>query len=51
MRQLYSDQDEVLFDAVRPVILNGIEDVITKPDFADRALFLTLKRVRSSREP
>jgi hypothetical protein len=22
-RQLYTDQDEVLFDAMRPVILNG----------------------------
>src|SRR6516162_4972095 len=26
VRQLYTDQDEVLFDATRPVILNGIED-------------------------
>ncbi len=26
VRQLYNDQDEVLFDAARPVILNGIED-------------------------
>jgi hypothetical protein len=25
VRQLYTDQDEVLFDAARPVILNGIE--------------------------
>ncbi len=42
VRQLYTDQDEVLFDAARPVILNGIEDVVTRPDLADRALFLTL---------
>jgi hypothetical protein len=26
VRQLYTDQDEVLFDASRPIILNGIED-------------------------
>jgi hypothetical protein len=38
VRQLYSDQDEVLFDAARPVILNGIEDIVTRPDLADRAL-------------
>jgi hypothetical protein len=25
VRQLYTDQDEVLFDAARPIILNGIE--------------------------
>jgi hypothetical protein len=31
VRQLYSDQDEVLFDAARPVILNGIEDIVTGP--------------------
>jgi hypothetical protein len=28
--------------AVRPVILNGIEDVITRPDLADRAILLML---------
>ena len=27
-----------LFAAARPVILNGIEDVITRPDLADRAI-------------
>jgi hypothetical protein len=31
VRQLYTDQDEVLFDAARPVILNGIEDIVTRP--------------------
>jgi len=28
--------------AARPAILNGIEDVVTRPDLADRAIFLTL---------
>src|SRR5215217_794982 len=45
VRQLYSDQDEVLFDAARPVILNGIEDIVTRPDLADRAVFLTLEPI------
>jgi hypothetical protein len=45
VRQLYSDQDEVLFDAARPVILNGIEEIVTRPDLADRALFLTLQAI------
>jgi hypothetical protein len=36
-----TDQDEVLFTAARPVILNGIEDVIARPDLADRAILLT----------
>jgi len=45
VRQLYTDQDEVLFDAARPVILNGIEDIVTRPDLADRAIFLTLEPI------
>jgi hypothetical protein len=36
VRRLYTDQDEVLFQAARPIVLNGIEDVITRPDLADR---------------
>jgi hypothetical protein len=32
----------VLVDVAGPVILNGIEDVVTRPDLGDRALFLTL---------
>jgi hypothetical protein len=49
VRQLYTDQDEVLFDATRPVILNGIEDVVTRPDLADRAVFLTLEPIPEER--
>ena len=41
-RRLFTDQDEILFAAARPVILNGIEDIITRPDLADRAILLTL---------
>ena len=49
VRQLYTDQDEVLFDAARPVILNGIEDIVTRPDLADRAIFLTLEPIAEER--
>jgi hypothetical protein len=49
VRQLYTDQDEVLFDAARPVILNGIEDIVTRPDLADRALLLTLAPIPEER--
>lgn len=48
-RQLYSDQDEALFDAMRPIILNGIEDIVTRPDLADRAVFLTLEPIPEDR--
>jgi hypothetical protein len=55
VRSLYTNNDEVLFDAARPQILNGIGDVITRPDLADRALFITLRPIpeekrRSDRE-
>jgi hypothetical protein len=41
-RRLFTDQDEILFTAPRRVILNGIENVITRPDLADRAILLML---------
>ena len=49
VRQLYTDQDEVLFDATRPVILNGIEEIVTRADLADRAIFLTLEPIPEER--
>jgi hypothetical protein len=49
VRRLYTDQDEVLFDAARPVILNGIEEIVTRPDLADRAVFLTLQPIPEER--
>src|ERR1700758_2219265 len=45
VRQLYTDDDEVLFQVARPLLLNSIEDVISRPDLADRAIFLTLPPV------
>jgi hypothetical protein len=42
LRQLHTDADEMLFQAARPTILNGIEDIITRQDLADRAIFLTM---------
>jgi hypothetical protein len=38
-RQLYTDADEVLFEGARPVIANGIEDFIERPDLAERSIF------------
>jgi hypothetical protein len=49
VRQLYTDRDEVLFQAARPIILNGIEDIITRPDLADRAIFLSLPQLPEER--
>jgi hypothetical protein len=48
-RQLYTDEDEALFDFQRPVILNGIEEFATRADLLDRALVITLPRIGEER--
>ena len=48
-RQLFTDEDEILFHATRPVILNGIEDVVCRADLADCAVFLTLGPISDDR--
>src|SRR5262245_27921564 len=46
VRQLYTDDEEVLFQAARPLLVNGIEDVVSRADLADRSIFLTLAPIR-----
>ena len=41
-RQLYSDDQETIFDATRPILLNGIDSVAVRGDLLDRALLLDL---------
>lgn len=42
-RQLYTDNEESLTRVCRPVILNGISDLLTFPDLARRAVLIELK--------
>jgi len=44
-RALYSNDDEAIFDATRPIILNGIEAVSSRPDLLDRAVSLNLEAI------
>ncbi len=44
-RTLYENREQELFDAMRPIILNGISDIATRPDLLDRAIVLTLPRI------
>lgn len=48
-RELYTDSEEVLFDAVRPVILNGIEELATRGDLLDRAVILYLPQISNEK--
>ena len=41
-RALYTDDDEHVLDAQRPVIINGIEELATRSDLLDRALVVEL---------
>jgi hypothetical protein len=42
VRRLYTDDEEVLFEAARPILLNGIEEIISRADLGDRTIFLSL---------
>jgi len=44
-RELYTDADETLFAAQRPVVMNGIEEVATRGDLLDRAVILYLPTI------
>jgi hypothetical protein len=48
-RQLYTDQDEVILEAIRPVILTGITSIATRGDLLDRSILLTLPPVPDDR--
>jgi hypothetical protein len=46
-RQLYSDHDEAIFDATRPLVFNAIPDLGTaRPDFLDRALIVEFQSIQ-----
>ena len=47
-RKLHSDSDEVLFTATRPILLNGIPDLASRPDLADRAIVVHLPVIEAS---
>ena len=49
-RRLYTDAEEAIFSAQRPVILNGINTIATRPDLVDRAILLELPRIKEHRE-
>jgi hypothetical protein len=44
-RELYTDDEEIIFEAKRPIILTGIEELATRGDLLDRALIVDLPRI------
>jgi hypothetical protein len=49
-RELYSDHDEAVFDATRPLIFNAISDLgAARPDFLDRSLIVEFNDIKPER--
>jgi hypothetical protein len=48
-RGLYTDDRELVLSAQRPIILNGIDDFVTRGDLIDRTIFLSLPLIVPAR--
>lgn len=48
-RELFTDAEETVLEAMRPVILNGIEELATRPDLLDRCLLIYLPAIPESK--
>ncbi len=48
-RALYTDGDEVLIDVARPILLNGIGEVVGRPDLMDRAINVALAQIEEGK--
>ena len=48
-RQLYTDDDEALFDAMRPILFTGITDVAIEGDLSDRTIGVMLPVISDRR--
>jgi hypothetical protein len=48
-RELWSDTDEILIDAQRPIILNGIDDLAARQDLIDRSITINLQPIREDK--
>ena len=44
-RTLYENDEETIFSACRPIILNGIEEVAVRPDLLDRSILVNLPEI------
>ncbi len=48
-RELYTDQEEIIFESQRPVLLTSIDDVATRSDLLDRCLLVSLPTIPENR--
>jgi hypothetical protein len=48
-RTLYENDEETIFDSKRPVIINCIDDIVTRSDLLDRCVILNLPRISENK--
>jgi hypothetical protein len=48
VRSHYEDEEETVFNAQRPIVLNGIEEIGTRADLLDRSAVLHLPRIEDT---
>jgi hypothetical protein len=48
-RGLFTNHEEVVWSAHRPVILTSIDDIVRRPDVIDRSIFIQLRSIAPSR--
>lgn len=49
-RKLYTDEEDVVFQYKRAIILNGINCPATREDILDRSILINLKRIKNYKE-
>lgn len=47
-RRLFTNSEEVVFEAMRPILINGIGNVITRPDLVDCTVFIEVPVIPTS---
>jgi hypothetical protein len=45
-RELYTDEEQMMFDAKRPVLMNGIEEIAHRGDLLDRCILLYALQIK-----
>jgi hypothetical protein len=44
-RELYTNDEEISFEGARPIVFDGIEDMVERPDLANRCLLIMLEPI------
>ena len=46
-RRLHTTEDEAAWETKRPIVMNGINQLVTRPDLADRTVCIELHRIKA----